>query len=41
LLVAVDMVSTYTAAAMLDISGGKVVNGGSNVATAKLAEERK
>jgi hypothetical protein len=35
------MASTYTAAAMLDVGGGKEVNGGSNVATAKLAAERK
>jgi hypothetical protein len=41
LLAAVDTASTYTAAVMLDVGGGKVVNGGGNIATAKLVEERK
>ncbi len=41
LLAEVDTASTYTAAATLDVGGGEVVNGGGNVATAKLAEERK
>jgi hypothetical protein len=41
LLVAVDTASTNTAAATLDVGSGKVVNGGGNIATAKLAEERK
>jgi hypothetical protein len=41
LLAAVDTASTYTAVVTLDVGGGKVVNGGSNVATAKLAEEGK
>jgi hypothetical protein len=41
LLAAVDTASTYTAAATLDVGDGKVVNSGGNVATAKLAEERK
>ncbi len=35
------MASTYTAAATLDVGSGKVINGGGNVASAKLAEERK
>jgi hypothetical protein len=41
LLAAVDTVSTYSAAAMLDVGGGKEGNGGGNVATVKLVEERK
>ncbi len=41
LLVVEEMASTYTAAATLDVGGGKEVNGGGNVATTKLAAERK
>ncbi len=36
-----ETASTYTAAATLDVSGGEEVKGGGNVATAKLAAERK
>jgi hypothetical protein len=36
-----ETASTYTAAATLDVGGGKEVNGGGNVATAKLAAENK
>jgi hypothetical protein len=39
-LAGVDTASTDTAAATLDVGGEKVVNGGSNVATAKLAEKK-
>jgi hypothetical protein len=41
LLAAEETVSTYTAVATLDVGGGEEVNGGGNVATAKLAAESK
>ncbi len=41
MLVVEETASTYTAAVTLDVGGGKEVNGGSNLATAKLVAESK